>query len=127
MLFRSEEGMVPGGGVALLRAACVVNNDLKRLGKMGQDQAAGAKIILSAAEAPIRQMAVNAGESPDLIVKLVKEQENKSAGYNFITSEIADMIKSGIIDPTKVSRVALQNAVSVASTLITSGCAIIET
>ena len=115
-----SEGVVPGGGVALLRAAqsaaCELDNE---------DQQMGFNIILKSVEAPIRQMSKNAGLSPDIIVDKVKNSEN-NLGFNFMSEEIEDFAENGVIDPVKVTRTALENAVSVASTLITTNYAIIE-
>lgn len=115
-----QEGIVPGGGVALLRAAekLVVNT-------ANEEQEMGVKIILKAIEEPIRQMALNAGESPDIIVSLVKS-EVFDAGYNFLNGEVMMMVKNGIIDPAKVTRCALQNAASAAGTLITTNYSIVQ-
>ena len=84
------------------------------------------EIVLSAALEPLRQMSENAGESPDLITKSVQEQENNH-GFDFRNREIVDMYEAGIIDPVKVTKTALANAVSVAGTLITTNYAIIQT
>ena len=116
-----EEGIVAGGGTALLRCSRPL---YESLGGLKDEQAIGAKIILEACEAPIRQMCLNAGESPDLIVRSILESD-KGEGYNFMSSKIVNMLDSGIIDPVKVTRCALENAVSVASTLITTGHAIV--
>ena len=115
-----EEGMVPGGGIALLRAATdlTVTYDNK-------DQEIGGQIIVAATEAPIRQMAVNCGLSPDRVVDAVKSATD-NVGYNFATGEVGDLFVEGVIDPTKVARNALQNAASVASTLVTTNYAIVE-
>ena len=114
------EGVVPGGGTALLRAITNLEVELEN-----EDQELGKKIICEAVLAPIRQMAKNAAESPDLIVELVQNCK-KELGFNFKNGELADMLKTGIVDPTKVTRCALQNAASVATTLITTNHAIIE-
>tara|TARA_Y100000310_G_scaffold74681_1_gene70918 strand:+ start:4369 stop:5943 length:1575 start_codon:yes stop_codon:yes gene_type:complete len=115
-----QEGIVPGGGVALIRTLKRINIKYEN-----DDQQIGGKIIYEVVKAPIRQMAQNAGESPDLILsKVMKLKNNK--GWNFASSEAVDMIEAGIIDPAKVTKVALQNAVSAASTLITTNYAIIE-
>ena len=115
-----EEGIVIGGGVALLRASAdlLVDTD-------NENQAIGAKIILDAVEEPLRQMAKNAGKSPDLIVDRVRHLDT-TWGYNFMTDEAVNLLEAGIIDPVKVTRCALQNAVSVASTLITTSHAIVS-
>ena len=115
-----QEGIVAGGGVALLRAAANLNvitdND---------EQELGLEIIKGAVEEPMRQMAINAGESPDLIISRVS-REDGNWGYDFTTRELEDMLEIGIIDPAKVTRCALQNAASAAGTLITANYAIVE-
>lgn len=115
-----EEGIVPGGGVALIRA--VKNLMVETL---NEEQSLGAKIIFEAIEEPLRQMAINAGESPDIIVSKVKNLD-ASWGYDFYSGQVKDMYLSGIIDPVKVTRCALQNAASVSSTLITTNHAIVS-
>jgi chaperonin GroEL len=115
-----EEGIVPGGGIALLRSSEGVHIDTE-----SEEQSIGAKIILEAVESPLRQMARNAGKSPDLIVDRVRGLE-QNKGYNFMSESVVDMLSEGIVDPTKVTRCALQNAVSVASTLITTSHAIVS-
>ena len=89
------------------------------------DQELGVKILLDVVRAPMKQMALNAGESPDLIVNTVESSE-PNFGWNFATGELVDMLATGIIDPVKVTRVALQNAVSASSTLLTTNYAIIQ-
>jgi len=115
-----EEGIVAGGGTALIRAT-----DGLFIETPTEEQTLGAKIILEAIEEPLRQMARNADKSPDLIVNKVR-QANPEEGYNFMTDELVNMLDSGIVDPAKVTRCALQNAVSVASTLITTSHAIVS-
>jgi len=115
-----EEGILPGGGTALLRAAQDLTVETEN-----EDQRLGVEILKKAASEPIRQMAVNAGESADIIINTVAT-ETDCRGYNFKDSQMTNMVESGIIDPTKVTRVAITNAVSVASTLITTNHAIIE-
>ena len=115
-----EEGILPGGGTALLRAVQDLTVETEN-----EDQRLGVEILKKAASEPIRQMAANAGESADIIISTITS-ETDNRGYNFKDSEITDMVESGIIDPTKVTRVAITNAVSVASTLITTNHAIIE-
>ena len=114
------EGVVPGGGVALLRAtqraAVAVENDEQRI---------GVEILKRACLSPIMTMAANAGESPDVVVNMVVDAEG-SVGYDFHRREMADLQENGVIDPVKVARCALQNAVSVASTLITTNYGVIE-
>ena len=115
-----EEGIVAGGGIALLRSSSNLHVETDN-----EEQSIGAKIILDAVEEPLRQMAINAGKSPDLIVDRVRHLET-NYGYNFMNDSEANMLKEGIIDPVKVTRCALQNAVSVASTLITTSHAIVS-
>jgi len=116
-----QEGVVCGGGVALLRS-------LPTLGEVAvenEDQQYGVDIVQHAITAPLRQMALNAGLSPDLIEAEIKNASENS-GYNFRDFLLVDMFEAGIIDPAKVTRVALQNAASAAGTLITTSHAIIE-
>jgi chaperonin GroEL len=115
-----EEGLLPGGGVALLRAANGLQVD-----NLNEGQTLGVEIVKKAAAAPLRQMAVNTGDSPDIIEKMVAEAA-PNEGYNFRTGEMVDMYAFGIIDPLKVTKSALQNAASAAGTLITTSHAIIE-
>ena len=114
------EGIVPGGGVALLRAS----NDLE-VSLINEDQEFGARVVLESVRAPIKQMAVNAGASPDLIISSVLSADDE-LGYNFSTYEWVDMMEAGIVDPVKVTRLALQNAVSVSSVLLTTNYAVID-
>ena len=107
-----EEGIVPGGGVAFLRCAPKLD-DLKSDG----DEKIGINIIKRALEEPIRQIAENAGMEGSVVVNKVKS-EKSSVGYNAETDEYVDMVASGIIDPTKVSRTALENAASIAGLLL---------
>ena len=115
-----EEGIVAGGGVALLRSSTGLHVKTDN-----EEQSIGAKIILEAVEEPLRQMAINAGKSPDLIVDRVRHLTGNK-GFNFMTDSVVDMLDKGIVDPAKVTRCALQNAVSVASTLITTSHAIVS-
>ena len=114
------EGIVPGGGVALIRTLrdLEVNVD-------NQDQAIGAQCVADAIREPIRQMAMNAGHSPDIIESVVQNLEG-NLGFDFSRDEECDMIEAGIIDPVKVTKVALQNAASAAGTLIMTGYSILE-
>ena len=109
-----EEGIVPGGGVALVR--CV--NALKKMELEGEEQS-GANIVMRALEEPVRQIANNAGEEGSVVVEKVKGSKGAN-GFNAETGEFEDLMKSGIIDPTKVTRFALQNASSVAALLLTT-------
>ncbi|MGN1056152.1 MAG: chaperonin GroEL [Comamonas sp.] len=116
-----EEGIVAGGGVALLRAKQAVG-DLKT-GNVEQD--AGIKLVLAAVEAPLREIVANAGGEPSVVVnEVLKGQGN--FGFNAANDTYGDMLEMGILDPTKVTRTALQNAASVASLLLTTECMIAE-
>ncbi len=118
-----EEGIVPGGGVALLRAreAAVA----KGLKGDNPDQEAGIKIVLRAVEQPLREIVANAGEEPSVVVAKVLEGKG-NFGYNAATGQFGDMIEMGVLDPTKVTRSALQNAASVAGLMLTTECMIAE-
>ena len=115
-----EEGLVSGGGVALLRAANSLEVECDN-----EEQQCGVKIIKSVLTAPITQMLVNAGQSPDVIISQVSDLEG-DMGYNVATGEFVDMYETGIIDPVKVTSSALKNASSVVSTLITTNHCIIQ-
>ncbi|WP_040145403.1 chaperonin GroEL [Xanthomonas citri] len=110
-----EEGVVPGGGVALVRALVAVG-DLKGA---NEDQTHGIQIALRAMEAPLREIVANAGEEPSVILNKVKEGTG-NYGYNAANGEFGDMVEFGILDPTKVTRSALQNAASIAGLMITT-------
>jgi chaperonin GroEL len=117
-----EEGIVPGGGVALLRAL----KDLEGLGEeLSPDQRAGVQIVARALEEPIRWIAGNAGIEGSIVVDKVKKASG-AFGFNAQTEEYGDLIKDGVIDPTKVVRTALQNAASVASLLLTTEALVAE-
>ena len=116
-----EEGIVPGGGVALLRAQSVLDG-VKAKG----DEKIGVNIIRRAIEEPIRAIAANAGVEGSIVVARVKESKEKAFGYNAATDEYEDLVKAGVIDPTKVTRTALQNAASIAALLLTTECVIVE-
>jgi len=115
-----EEGIVPGGGTALIRATAKIGD----LGLTG-DEATGASIIRSAIEAPLRQLAANAGIEGALIVEHVKN-ESSNIGYNVATGEYVDLIEAGVVDPTKVTRSALQNAASISGLMLTTECLITD-
>ncbi len=116
-----EEGVVPGGGVALLR----MRKAIEASKTQNEDQAAGVKILLRAIEEPLRQIVRNGGGDPSVILNEVKEGKGPF-GFNAATEEYGDLVEMGIIDPTKVTRLALQNAVSVAGLLLTTEAAIAE-
>jgi chaperonin GroEL len=115
-----QEGIVPGGGIALLRASKNI-----KVKTTNDDQKLGAQIVLEAVKAPLAQMSLNAGEPPDIVISKV-ESKKGSTGFDFTEGKLVDLVKKGIVDPVKVTRCALQNAASVSSTLITTNYAIIE-
>jgi chaperonin GroEL len=116
-----EEGIVAGGGVALLRAKSV----LDKIKADNADEATGIQIISRAVESPLRTIVENAGLEGSVVVAKVAEGKG-DFGYNAKTDEYVDMLKAGIIDPKKVTRVALENAASVAGMILTTECALVE-
>ena len=116
-----EEGIVPGGGVALLRARAKIAG----LKAINPDQDAGIKIVLRAMEEPLRMIVTNAGEESSVVANKVMGGEG-NFGYNAATGEYGDMVEMGVLDPTKVTRTALQNAASVASLMLTTDCMVAE-
>ncbi|MEW6339568.1 MAG: chaperonin GroEL [Pseudomonadota bacterium] len=116
-----EEGVVPGGGVALIR----VRNAIAGLKGSNPDQDAGVKIVLRALEEPLRQIVSNAGEEASVVVAKVSQGDG-NFGYNAQTGEYGDLVESGVLDPTKVTRTALQNAASVAGLLLTTDATVYE-
>jgi chaperonin GroEL len=116
-----EEGVVPGGGVALIRCISALN-DLKGI---NEDETVGIAIVKRAIEEPLRQIVANAGGEGAVIVQKVKEGKD-AFGYNARTDEFVDMLAAGIIDPTKVTRTAIENAASIASMLLMTECVIVE-
>jgi chaperonin GroEL len=117
-----EEGIVPGGGVALLRSAAAID---KLRGK-SDDWKAGRQIVRKALEAPIRQIAVNAGYEGGVVVDKVRSETEGNVGFNAATGVYEDLIASGIIDPAKVTRSTLQNAASIAALVVTTEALIVE-
>lgn len=118
-----EEGIIPGGGVALIQAAAAL--DKAEISDLTDDEKVGFKIVKRALEEPIRQIAINAGADGGVIAERARN-EKKGIGYDAAKMEWVDMLKAGITDPAKVTRSALQNAVSVASLLLTTECAITD-
>jgi chaperonin GroEL len=117
-----EEGVVPGGGVALIRA-------IKALDKVqvaNDDQRVGVEITRRAMQAPLRQIVANAGEESAVILAKVEASKDQNFGYNAATGEYGDMVAMGILDPTKVTRTALQNAASIAGLMITTECMVTD-
>ena len=116
-----EEGIVPGGGVAYIRAA----EAIKDLKGVNEDETTGIHIVARAIEEPLRQIAANAGVEGSVIINKIREGKG-DFGYNARTDEYVNMFEAGVIDPTKVSRVALENAASVAGMFLTTECAIVD-
>jgi chaperonin GroEL len=116
-----EEGIVPGGGVALLRSQSVLDKV-----KGTEDEKIGVDIVRRSLEEPIRMIAQNAGAEGSIVVAKVKESKDKNFGYNAATDVYEDLVKAGVIDPTKVTRTALQNAASIAGLLLTTECVVVE-
>ena len=116
-----EEGIVAGGGVALLRARSTIS----AVKGDNHDQDAGVKIVLRAIEEPLRQIVANAGAEPSVVVNKVLEGSG-NFGYNAANDTYGDMVEMGVLDPTKVTRSALQNAASVAGLMLTTDCMVAE-
>jgi chaperonin GroEL len=116
-----EEGIVPGGGVALIRAQSALDKI-----KGTEDEKVGVEIVRRALEEPIRMIAQNAGAEGSIVVARVKESKDKNFGYNAATDTFEDLVKAGVIDPTKVTRTALQNAASIAGLLLTTECVLVQ-
>src|SRR5213082_1410169 len=117
-----EEGIVPGGGVAFIRA----QKALDRVKGSDDDEKIGVEIVRRALEEPMRMIAQNAGAEASIVVGKVKESKDKNFGYNAQTDSFEDLVAAGVIDPTKVTRTALQNAASIASLLLTTECVVVE-
>ncbi len=117
-----EEGIVPGGGVAFLRA----QTPLDKFVLDDQDEQVGVKIVRRALEEPMRIIAANAGVEGSIVVEKVRTNKSKTFGYNAQTDEYENLVEAGVIDPTKVTRTALQNAASVAGLLLTTECVVVE-
>jgi chaperonin GroEL len=116
-----EEGIVPGGGIALLRAAAALSA-MKQEG----DELTGVKIIKRACEEPIRQITGNAGYEGAILIEKILANKEQNYGFNAATGEYEDLVKSGVIDPTKVTRSALQNAASISALMLTTEAMICE-
>jgi chaperonin GroEL len=115
-----EEGIVPGGGVALLRA----RRALASLKGGTLDEDSGIRIVARALEEPLRRIVGNAGDEPSVVLNRVDESADGTFGYNAATREYGDLLAMGVIDPAKVTRLALQNAASIASLILTTDCMI---
>ena len=116
-----EEGYLPGGGVAYIRAISALEN----LNGDNEDETTGIHIVARAIEEPLRQIAQNAGVDGSVIIQKIKEGKG-DYGYNARTNEFVNMYDAGVIDPTKVARVALENAASVAGMFLTTECGIVD-
>jgi chaperonin GroEL len=116
-----EEGIVPGGGVALIRCASV----LDAVKTVNDDERLGVDIVRKALQAPLKQIVANAGGNGEVVAHFV-EEGTLAYGYNARTNEYGDMIEMGIIDPTKVTRTAIENAASIASMLLMTECVIVD-
>ena len=111
-----EEGIVPGGGIALLRCLPA----LEKLKLDDDDEATGVNIVKRALEEPTRQIAQNAGHEGAVVVDRIRESKDENFGFNAESGEFTDLIKAGVIDPAKVTRLALQNAASIAALMLTT-------
>jgi chaperonin GroEL len=120
-----EEGIVPGGGVALLRAAAVLDK-LAKDKSLDDDERIGIAIVRRACEEPVRWIAQNAGHEGSIVAQRVKSARERDVGFNAATEAYEDLVKAGVIDPTKVVRAALQNAASIASLLLTTEALVSE-
>ena len=119
-----DEGIVVGGGVALLKAKNVLNDYVEN--ELNGDEKLGGLIVLKVLEAPIRQIAKNAGVDDGVVVQTVLNNDSETYGYDALKDEYCDMFERGIIDPLKVTRTALETAASVASTLLTTECVVVQ-
>jgi chaperonin GroEL len=113
-----EEGIVPGGGVALLRARRV----LADLSGKTLDETSGIRLVARALEEPLRRIVSNAGDEPSVVLNRVDESSDPAFGFNAATCVYGDLLQMGVIDPAKVTRLALQNATSIASLILTTDC-----
>jgi chaperonin GroEL len=121
-----EEGIVPGGGVALVRAAKALEKfDVNKDGG-DTDEQIGVNIVRRALEEPLRQIVQNAGKEGAVVVERVRADKNDSFGFNAQTEQFEDLVKAGVIDPAKVTRTALQNAASIAGLMLTTEAMVAE-
>ena len=119
-----DEGIVVGGGVALLKAKKSLDEYIEK--NLNGDEKMGAIILSKALEAPIRQIAKNAGVDDGVVVQTVLKNEDLNFGYDALNDDYCDMLERGIIDPLKVTRTALETAASVSSTLLTTECVVVQ-
>jgi len=121
-----EEGIVPGGGVTLVRAAKALEKFQVNNGEGDPDEQIGVNIVRRALEEPLRQIVQNAGKEGAVIVERVRSEKNENIGFNAATEEYEDLVKAGVIDPAKVTRTALQNAASIAGLMLTTEAMVSE-
>ena len=122
-----EEGIVPGGGVALVRAAKALEKfQISKDGEGDPDEQIGVNIVRRALEEPLRQIVQNAGKEGAVVVERVRSEKNESIGFNAATEQFEDLVKAGVIDPAKVTRTALQNAASIAGLMLTTEAMVSE-
>jgi chaperonin GroEL len=122
-----EEGIVPGGGVALVRAAKVLEKfDVNKNGAGDPDEQIGVNIVRRALEEPLRQIVQNAGKEGAVVVERVRNEKNENIGFNAANETYEDLVKAGVIDPAKVTRTALQNAASIAGLMLTTEAMVSE-
>jgi chaperonin GroEL len=122
-----EEGIVPGGGVALVRAAKQLEKlNLNENGEGDPDEQIGVNIVRRALEEPLRQIVQNAGKEGAVVVERIRTEKNDNIGFNAQTENFEDLVKAGVIDPAKVTRTALQNAASIAGLMLTTEAMVSE-
>src|SRR5205085_921164 len=122
-----EEGIVPGGGVALVRAAKALDKfKANEEGEGDADEQIGVNIVRRALEEPLRQIVQNAGKEGAVVVEKVRSEKNENTGFNAATEQFEDLVESGVIDPAKVTRSALQNAASIAGLMLTTEALVSE-
>ncbi len=121
-----EEGIVPGGGVALVRAAKVLEKYEIKDGSGDPDEQIGVNIVRRALEEPLRQIVQNAGKEGAVVVERIRSEKNENSGFNAQTEQYEDLVKAGVIDPAKVTRTALQNAASIAGLMLTTEAMVSE-
>ncbi|MBA3257098.1 MAG: chaperonin GroEL, partial [Pyrinomonadaceae bacterium] len=123
----AKEGIVPGGGVTLVRAAKALEKfQISKDGEGDPDEQIGVNIVRRALEEPLRQIVQNAGKEGAVIVERVRSEKNESFGFNAQTEQFEDLVKAGVVDPTMVTRIALQNAASIAGLMLTTEAMVSE-
>jgi chaperonin GroEL len=123
----AKEGIVPGGGVTLVRAAKALEKfQISKDGEGDPDEQIGVNIVRRALEEPLRQIVQNAGKEGAVIVERVRSEKNESFGFNAQTEQFEDLVKAGVVDPTMVTRIALQNAASIAGLMLTTEAMVCE-